>query len=333
MLFTHQNLGYTRVIQEKIASAQQTPKSTHSQLWQSVHAMLCRWTLQTFALFAVFIGVPSAHALTVNFERGTEYLTQGVADFATLGNQMNGMQVKATLSDGRIFTSSWGSLGVESGNDRSGVASDWGSVSGFSIGPTDQNYMRIKVNALGGITLRSLVFSGAPGGTMFDCRFNGFECEQFNAVNDPGTPGSRGAPSAGIAYANPYASNNFLSSDVFAEYANMIGLNGIAPVGDLFEQFSLFFDTPADTGLSSAYSDLYYQVDTDSIALNASLIPSNAVPEPASYALFATGLIGLLLTKRQNRVLKVAQMVSTATSNWLAWLRVSDQAHIFQKLA
>ena len=178
MLFTHQNLGCTRVIQEKIASAQQTPKFTHSQLWQSVRDMLCRWTLQTVALLAVLIGVPSAHALTVNFERGTEYLTQGVADFATLGRQMNGMQVKATLSDGRFFTSSWGSLGVEGGFNRSGVVSDWGSVSGFSDYPTDSNYLRIKVNALGDATLRSLVFNGAPGGTMFDCRFDGFECDQ-----------------------------------------------------------------------------------------------------------------------------------------------------------
>jgi hypothetical protein len=259
-----------------------------------------QWALKASALLAVFSTALLAQAQTVSFDRGTEFRTQGVADFATLGSQMNGMQVKATLSDGRAFTSSWGSLGVEDGFDRSGVASDWGSVSGFSIGPTDVNFMRIKVNAMGGATLRSLVFNGALGGTMFDCRFNGSECQQSD-LNEEGTPGSRGTPRFKVDYVNRSASNNFSSSAVFAEYANMIGLNEVDPVGDLFEQFSLFFDTTADTGLSSAFSDLYYLVDTDSIPVNAKLDPTNTVPEPATSALFATGLIGVLLGTRRQR--------------------------------
>ena len=263
--------------------------------------MLRRRTLSIAAGIASLVAASASQAQTVYSERGTEFLTQGIADFAGFGRSMNGTRVTATLSDGRTFTSTWGDVGVDGdGFLRSGVVSDWGSLSGYSDFATDLNFMKVSMALPSSVSLTKLVLNGALGGTMFDCRFDGANCIRGGTQVD-GTPGSRGAPSFAVGFEDTGAANNYSPSSVFVEYANAIGLNGIPPVGDLYEQLTIFFGERGAAGLSSANSNFYYIADTDNIPVTATLAPTTSVPEPSTYALMAAGLAGMLVMARRRR--------------------------------
>jgi PEP-CTERM motif len=95
----------------------------------------------------------------------------------------------------------------------------------------------------------------------------------------------------------------FQASGVTGIYSNLVGLTGIPPVGDLFEQFTMQFDSGNGAGLSG---DFFFAVDTDNIIANSVLVPidpapSTTVPEPSTYALMAAGLAGMLLMARRRR--------------------------------
>jgi hypothetical protein len=264
--------------------------------------MLRRRTIAIAACIASLIVASASQAQTVYSTRGTEFLTQGIADAASIGRELNGTRVTATLSDGRTFTSTWGDVGVDGeGYLRSGVVSEWGSLSGYSDYTTDNNYMKVSVTLPTSVSLRKLVLNGGLSGTMFDCRFDGVNCNR-SGLQVEGTPGSRPAGSTfSVGFENPAAANNYSPSSVIVEYANAIGLNGIPPVGDLYEQLTIFFGERGAAGLSSANSNFYYIADTDNIPVTATLAPTTSVPEPSTYALMAAGLAGMLVMARRRR--------------------------------
>jgi hypothetical protein len=264
--------------------------------------MLRRRTLSIAAGIASLIAASAAQAQTVYSERGTEFLTQGIADFASIGRNLNGTRVTATLSDGRTFTSTWGDVGIDGdGFLRSGVVSDWGSLSGYSDFGTDNNYMKVSVTLPTSVSLRKLVLNGGLSGIMFDCRFDGVNCIR-SGTQVEGTPGSKPAGfSFLVGFEDTGAANNYSPSNVIVEYANAIGLNGIPPVGDLYEQLTIFFGERGAAGLSSANSNFYYIADTDNIPVTATLAPTTSVPEPSTYALMAAGLAGMLVMARRRR--------------------------------
>ncbi|MDQ8172899.1 MAG: PEP-CTERM sorting domain-containing protein [Gemmatimonadota bacterium] len=264
--------------------------------------MLHRRTFAIAAGIASLIAASTSQAQTVYSTRGTEFLTQGIADAASIGRELNGTRVTATLSDGRTFTSTWGDVGVDGeGYLRSGVVSDWGSLSGYSDYTTDNNYMKVSVTLPTSVSLRKLVLNGGLSGTMFDCRFDGVTCNR-SGTQVEGTPGSRPAGfSFVVNFEDTEAANNYSPSSVIVEYANAIGLNGIPPVGDLYEQLTIFFGEQGAAGLSSANSNFYYIADTDNIPVTATLAPKTSVPEPSTYALMAAGLAGMLVMARRRR--------------------------------
>jgi hypothetical protein len=245
---------------------------------------------------------PRAEAQTVNFAAGTYFNSPGIASSTTTGSSMNGMLVTWTFVDGSSLSKTWGSLGPA----YSGVMSG----SNLAVDTTANSNTFSGSFYLESWTfnpIRSVRFNGAPGRTVFDCAWNGAACSGAGSSGGfNGTPGSLTGATATTT------STDYLGRgvDVTFTFSNMVGINGAAPVGDLFEQLLVEF---GGTGFGPFYKDdLYYSnsdyydflADTDNSDLTQpppAPTPVSTVPEPDSYALLAMGLGSLAIVAHRRR--------------------------------
>lgn len=256
-----------------------------------------------YAIMLVSSGNLSAAVIATQYQTGTTFETKILTGFSTSGINMTGMQVTARFSSGQTFTGFWTSLGMQTFGtyrfDAHGVSQNWGDVSFASFGDTNSEYwiLRLASDDFGALT--SLQFNGAPGRTLFDCRFTSTGCAQTGGTAITGTDGSSFAIPAQVAAANIDSGigihNLFPEQNVTGIYANSVNLIGSPAVGDLFEQFTLNFEG----GMSSNYGMFLFAVDTDNAAANTTITPTQSVAEPSGFMLMAVGISALALVSRR----------------------------------
>jgi hypothetical protein len=229
------------------------------------------------------ISVGSAQAATIVTQSvGTIYQTTDV-DSGTNGNNMDGMRVTANVTLNGVqtsFTAIWGDLPGSPGND--GYVTFFGDNDFYlyvqgSAGANNAWDMNFDYSG-GQYRLNSLLFEGNPGNVVFDRTFGGAN----------GTSGS----SDGL----DFAGFNGYDGTVTGHYSNAVGLNGAAPVGDLFTNFLI-------TWSGSGLSENFYQfsLDADNARTTATTTQPPSVPEPTSMVLLGTGLVGLVSRVRRKR--------------------------------
>ena len=237
----------------------------------------------TALALAVVLSVTAdrAWAQTNTFSNGTVFNAPVLTTFDTRGIDMSGMRVEWTFADGLgTGSANWGDLGVANGFSFAGVRSG-----GFEIA-VDRNLNTANftwtLTNFTGNRLQSVRFNGAPGRTLFDC---GVGCP------NPGTPGSSGGQSLQTINFGGY------TGGVIGEYTNIVGIGGLAPVGDLFEQLTITFtDLVANNGYYN------FRLDTDNsdfgVAPPAPVSPTT-VPEPSTWAMMLAGLAAVGLRARR----------------------------------
>lgn len=236
-----------------------------------------------FAVFSAYLLVPGkyAEALTLSNDPGTLRDVTSVNDTLTsLG--MLGMQVTATFSGGGSEALNWalpvsGSVYDYVGSTYAGVTgSTGGSWSLYAAGNT---FAALWQFTGGSDAITSLSFAGFQSNLVFD---------RTTTFPDYGTTGS-------------FSGRDFTpdtNGDGFADnpnwtvtYFDAVGLNGAAPVGDLYGGLKIDFGTG---GYSGNFSFLQ---DTDSIVPGTSVPPGGgggtSVPEPSSLLLLGLGVVGL----------------------------------------
>lgn len=249
----------------------------------------------------------SAQTIATQYQTGSTFETKSLTGFQTRGVDMTGMQVTAQFSSGQTFTGFWTDLGTQTFGTYTyaahGVSQSWGDVSFASFGDTNTSYWILRLTSDDFGALTSLQFNGAPGRTIFDCRFTSAGCAQTGGTTITGTDGSSLAIAAQVAAANSDSGigmhNLFPSQNVTGIYANSVNLIGSPAVGDIFEQFTLDFKG----GMSSKDGMFLFAVDTDNAPANTTItptpIPTPSVPEPSSFMLIAVGIGALALASRR----------------------------------
>jgi hypothetical protein len=234
--------------------------------------MMRKWFFAVFSA-ALVLGSAQANAGSVTLQQvnGTRNETDALTGFATTGADMDLMSVTANFSGGGSETLAWADIDSDSG----GV-----SGTGWAL-RADGDTFALGAWALtsSGASISSIFIDGGPGNTIFDRTFGG----------SSGTAGSGfGRDFAVVSGGDPF--------DITVTYSDIIGLTGVAPVGDLFRKLTIDFTT---RGIAFVDSRLVYSQDTDNADTGGDGI--NPVPEPATLVLCGFGIVGVVGGFRHRR--------------------------------
>jgi len=238
------------------------------------------------AVAAVLLAAGSvAGAQTNTFSSGTSYTSPSITGFATTSSQMAGMLVSWRFTgSATVFSSAWGNLA----GDFFGVSGSNGfrlrMGTGTSTFVTDWELRNSSTQSLDFIQMR-----GAPGRTLFDCGWTGTACVQNGQTTGGGLEGTI---SSADGWSHQRTGGTFTGT-VLGAYSNSVGIGTNPDVGDLFESLLITFQ--GGMGAGKTYE---FRADTDS-SLPTADIPTPTVPEPSTYLLMGTGLVGLFSLRRK----------------------------------
>jgi len=210
------------------------------------------------ALATTLAWAAPAGAAAIVFDGTDTDIIPAVANFATTGALMSGMEVTLDFMDGSSETATWTTTGPAAG---AAAGSGWSlSLDGDSFSETWQA-------DFGDLVVLSMTLDGRPGLTLFDLAFG----------DDAGTPGSE----AGADFASDLPDD----AAIVATYSRQVAVNGVAPVGDLWSVLTVDF-----SGLFAGqpFGEFGFALDTDNDARRLTNIAA-----PASLALFGTALLCL----------------------------------------
>jgi len=225
-----------------------------------------------------------AGAQTNTFSTGTTFTTPAITGFATTGAEMAGMLVSWRFAgSATVFSSAWGNLG----GGFFGVS----GLNGFGLrmgGASDTFTSNWELTNSSTQRLQFIQMRGAPGRTLFDCGWTGTSC-----VNTGGG-GSEGTAASSTGWSHQQTGGTFAGT-VLGAYTNSVGVGANPDVGDLFESLLITFQ--GDMGASATYN---FRADTDSSPSGRD-VPTPTIPEPSTYLLMGTGLLGLMSIRRKRK--------------------------------
>jgi len=228
-----------------------------------------------FSLMLVSAGTVYAYNVTVNFEDGVLQNTTALTGYGTTGAMMDGMTVTAYYLGGGYQTLTWAAVSSYSG---AVSGSDWTL---YQSGDTFTSDWSLS-SYVNGLQIERIFFDAGLGNTVFDT----------TDIGDVyGTEGSY----RGLNFYLTYCNNDAL--DIRATYSGAVGLDGAAPVGDLYRYLDISFNN--DSGFSSG-DWLKFRADTDNLLYAGDIQPSDPVPEPATIILLGAGLLGMAARRRRN---------------------------------
>jgi hypothetical protein len=216
--------------------------------------------------------VVSASASTITYaeDTGMAYQTPAISTFDTYGNQMAGMDVWVTFSNGTTEHAIWDTTGSQSG-----AASVGGYFSISETGDTFGSGAWTLQNLNRTLSITSFTLLGVSGNTTFDRTFG----------NQAGTLNSASGKDFGIG-------GNY---SVTASYSDELSLTGAAAVGDEWEQLSIAF---AKGTFFAPNASVLFTQDTDNAAVKGTITPK--VPDAGSTSMMlGMGLIGVAALKRR----------------------------------
>jgi len=215
--------------------------------------------------------VVSASAATIDYatDTGTAYQTPSISTYDTYGNDMSGMEVWVTFSNGSTEHAIWATTGVQSG-----AATVGGYFKISETGDTFDNLAWTLQNLNNTLSITSFTLFGVPGNTIFDRTFGGLV----------GTPGS--------AYGKDF--NTTGNYNVTATYSDALSLTGSAAVGDEWEQLSIAFTHGT---FFAPDAQLNFSQDTDNAKVKGTI---TTVPDAGSTSIMlGMGLMGVAALKRR----------------------------------
>lgn len=216
--------------------------------------------------------VISASASTINYaeDTGMAYQTPAMSSFNTYGNDMAGMDVWVTFSNGTTQHAIWDTTAGQAG-----AATVGGYFSISESGDTFNSDAWTLQNLNKTLSITSFTLFGVNGNTTFDRTFGG----------QIGTPGS--------ALGKDFDMGGNYS--VTATYSDELSLTGAAAVGDEWEQLSVAF---ANGTFFAPNSKIAFTQDADNAAVKGSITPK--VPDAGSTSMMlGMGLIGIAALKRR----------------------------------
>lgn len=198
--------------------------------------------------------------------------TNGITGFATTGAMMDRMTIRVAYSDGSSDSAVWGVTGTNAGG---ASTANWSlSLDGDSYSAPWTFSTSQGLNS----SVRFIYLDGAPGRTVFDMVY-----------------GSTLTPGSELGFPFRILSGIADFDAVTATYSSPLGLNGNAPMGDLYVTLNI------DLGTQALWGGHVFEFRADTDNATTAIVTGGPVPEPFTMALVGGALVAALKRRRSRR--------------------------------